>query len=516
MKRFLTIILSAILLFILCCSGFSTDASAADSVQTDEEFEESIADFPESYKELLREIHEVYPNYTFTADYIDEDFDEIVENELGRKKVSQYSAYSWRALYDESFGSLENYDWDTGTWTYTEGGYTYASKEVIAYYMDPRNFLNTSGIYMFMELSYSEDQNAEDLQSILSGTFLAEDYEPDEDDEDDVRLGGSYAAVIMEAAELSGMSPYVIATSILTEQGSSGSSSLISGYYKASDGTVYDGYYNFFNIGATGSTTNDVIQNGLKMAVTRGWTSRYLSIVGGAQWTSDSYVTQGQDTYYFREFNVTDTDNLWHQYSTAITTARNAASILCEALSSYTNATINFKIPVYNNMTDEAAEEPEYNSHLNNYYFLNIQASGLSPEYTMANHDYTLTVSGNTTLYLSVPDGASYEGKSSYSLKKGKNTVSLVVKSQTGYERTYTVTVTAQAACTLSVQTDLLLGDANGDGKISSLDYVTIKNHIMETRLITDSEKLLAADYNEDGKISSLDYIGIKNYIMGN
>lgn len=60
-----------------------------------------------------------------------------------------------------------------------------------------------------------------------------------------------------------------------------------------------------------------------------------------------------------------------------------------------------------------------------------------------------------------------------------------------------------------------LKGDADSDGKISALDYVRIKNHIMETRLITSEAEKLAADANSDGKISSLDYVRVKNAIMG-
>ena len=59
-----------------------------------------------------------------------------------------------------------------------------------------------------------------------------------------------------------------------------------------------------------------------------------------------------------------------------------------------------------------------------------------------------------------------------------------------------------------------ILGDVNGDGKISALDYVKIKNHIMKTTLISSDVYLIAADVNYDGKISALDYVRIKNYIM--
>ena len=60
----------------------------------------------------------------------------------------------------------------------------------------------------------------------------------------------------------------------------------------------------------------------------------------------------------------------------------------------------------------------------------------------------------------------------------------------------------------------IILGDANMDGKISALDYVRIKNHIMKDPEIKDELSLLSADANDDGKVSALDYVRIKNHIM--
>ena len=52
------------------------------------------------------------------------------------------------------------------------------------------------------------------------------------------------------------------------------------------------------------------------------------------------------------------------------------------------------------------------------------------------------------------------------------------------------------------------------DGKISALDYVRIKNHILGNKVKTDKINLLSADANEDGKITPLDYVRIKNRIL--
>lgn len=59
-----------------------------------------------------------------------------------------------------------------------------------------------------------------------------------------------------------------------------------------------------------------------------------------------------------------------------------------------------------------------------------------------------------------------------------------------------------------------LKGDVNGDGNVTSIDYMMIKNHIMNTDTLT-GDKLKRADVSGDGKITSVDYMMIKNHIMG-
>lgn len=516
-------------------------------VQSDAEFEAQIANFPESYKAGLRAIHAEYPNYIFTADYVNMDYEALIDAEKG-KKVSSNAANSWRAMYDESHGWYENYDWDTGEWLYSEGEFTMASREAIAYYIDPRNFLNTSDVYMFMRQSYSPNLTMDDLRGFIDGSFLADGYPVNPDDPDDVRLGGDYAAVLMEAGQLSGVSPFVLAINILIEHGYLGQTPLISGYYEANDGTEYKGYYNFYDIGATGTDSDNVIQNGLEYAKTHGWTSRYNCIVNGANWYADAYIGNGQDTYYYREFNVINGwDALPHQYATAIVTAYSSGLNLKRIMGDNHYAALEFRIPIYDNMPAAPYSEPDYDDKLNNYYFTSIEATGLTPAFTMANHEYTMAINDTTTLSVTVPKWATYEGYDAYAVYPGENDIPLSVRSQTGYVRTYHIYVTSSTECTLNVninnglhlniedentvkeltetdqaelaqeesaQDERVWGDANEDGKVSALDYIAIKNHIMETVVIKTKNGLKGADTNNDGKISALDYIAIKNYIM--
>lgn len=56
-------------------------------------------------------------------------------------------------------------------------------------------------------------------------------------------------------------------------------------------------------------------------------------------------------------------------------------------------------------------------------------------------------------------------------------------------------------------------GDVNGDGKVTTTDYVCIKNYIMGSKNLNEYESN-AADVNNDGKVKTTDYVKIKNYIM--
>ncbi len=62
--------------------------------------------------------------------------------------------------------------------------------------------------------------------------------------------------------------------------------------------------------------------------------------------------------------------------------------------------------------------------------------------------------------------------------------------------------------------TVVVMGDVNGDGKISSSDYVRIKNKLRE-KVTLDEFQNKASDANFDGKITSADYVKVKNVLRG-
>ncbi len=62
--------------------------------------------------------------------------------------------------------------------------------------------------------------------------------------------------------------------------------------------------------------------------------------------------------------------------------------------------------------------------------------------------------------------------------------------------------------------TVIKLGDVDGDAKVTSADYVKIKNFIMGKNSLNNIAKE-GADVDKDGKTTSADYVKIKNFIMG-
>ena len=120
-------------------------------------------------------------------------------------------------------------------------------------------------------------------------------------------------------------------------------------------------------------------------------------------------------------------------------------------------------------------------------------------------YDFPVTVLSQT--------GSAYKALSDTTLNSSRSDVN--VSAYFNKTRDYIYLKTSDVILTdANTLVTYLKGDVNGDGKVSSLDYIQIKNHIMNTKKLT-GDALKRADVNGDGKVSSLDYIKIKNHIMG-
>ncbi len=318
----------------------------------DEDFEKNLKYFPESYHSALRALHSKYPNWRFVANQLDLTFKEAVEAQYGVDDVKNTRKWVEFTYGDNEWRDMRAYDSTTEKWITLESRWTYASREAIEYYMDPRNSLNEDMIFAFMQQSYVEDAKTQDnLRAVIKGTFLEKGYDKNGDGTPEK---DAYIEDLIAAAKESRVSAYVLAATIIVEQGIKGESSLISGVYLG-----YENCYNFFNFSAAGSTEKEIVENGLKFAKDNGWNSRTAAIIGGAKKYADGYISIGQDTYYYKDFNVIK--EVWnHQYASALYDAWTNAAYLKKGCITNTNTVLTFSIPVFADMPSIVCPNPSY------------------------------------------------------------------------------------------------------------------------------------------------------------
>ncbi len=406
---------------------------------SDGDFEKAIASLPDSYKVNLRALHTKYPGWQFEVVNTGLDWNEVIseESSVGKNLVAKGSISSWKSTEPQA------YNWSTDAWYGFDGGtWASASRELIAYYMDPRNFLDESGIFQFEKLDCMDYQNEAGVKNIVSGTFLDASFVDTDGAE------RNYVSTITETAREAGISPYHLATRIIQEQGIYGSSQSISGTVAG-----YEGYFNFFNIGAFATNGTSPTINGLIYAkgtddiYGRPWNSRYRSISGSARYVSEKYVKMGQNTLYFEKFNVVNkTNGLYkHQYMSNIQAASSESARMRKAYGDL-NTTLVFRIPYYNNMPETPCEKPNSTSNPNNYIkSLSVDGFTIAPDFKTTVDTYYLIVDNSVSNIninaVPVASTSKIGGAGGKELQVGTNTFQIVCKAQNGNTRTYTLYV---------------------------------------------------------------------------
>lgn len=389
------------------------------------------AGFPDSYIPNLAALHAKYPNWTFQPLSTGLDWNTVLDKEMKNGvNLVQSSA-------DDSKKSTNSgaYNWYTNKWTEYESGWVSVGRDYLAYCMDPRNFLNETNIFMFEDISYNFNQTLAGVQSIVAGSFMQGTKKYDNNGETI-----DYASSIYQIAQTSGVSSYHIASKIRQEQGANGTSPLISGTYSG-----YEGYYNFFNFNAYGSTKDAIYKNGLYYAKKQGWSSRYLSIQGGANKIKSDYINRGQNTIYLEKFNVSSLSAVGtHQYMSNVSGAISEGQNVGKGYTDKTQA-FNFVIPVYTNMPQSACAFTASGNPNNYLSSLSIAGLSLTPGFNGATQTYSLvvdnSVSSVTVSAAALVKTSTVSGTGSYNLNVGNNTIQVVCKSQSGSARTYTITI---------------------------------------------------------------------------
>ena len=307
-------------------------------------FEQTLITFPQSYYSGLWLMHQLHPNYIFTAYDTGLDFSTVLSAECeGGKSLAEYSQFP--TYIKDNSPVYDGADWMA------------VKSEVVSYFLDPRNFFVPDRIFMFEQLSFDPNvQTMDGVRTMINGSFL------DNGQKD-------YAQMIYDAGEKAGVSPYFLASRIIQEMGYNGESALWQGTV---DG--YEGYYNFYNIGSYASSDGTAVTNGAKYAmwgkdpdgqeitdteaaILLPWDTPEKAIEGGALWIASGYIDAGQDTLYFQKFDIKidGTDLYTHQYAQNIMMAYSESR---RYYNSYNNIGMidqgfEFIIPVYDNMPED-------------------------------------------------------------------------------------------------------------------------------------------------------------------
>ena len=475
--------------------------SSGSQSSSDADFESYMTKqgFPESYKPYLRKLHEQHPKWIFTAQKLGVNWNTALKEEcvVGRNLVHSSALASWKSMEKGA------YDFNGGYWYGLDGSWVAASKEIIMYYMDPRNFLNDTYIFMFENQSYDPSYQTESgVKTILADTFMSGSYTCP-----DTKKKYTYSQTFMDAAKKSGVSPYHLASRCRNEQGVNGAPQSL--------GTVkgYENYFNFFDIQAYATSTMTAAEMGCKYAKTTNptyllpWTNQYKSIVGGSIFLGTGYITKGQDTLYLQKFDMVDGGNglYYHQYMTCVFGQANEAISLKNAYSQdILNSAMEFKIPVYNNMPDKLCPKPTSSGDNNNYLkSLSVSGTSISPKFDKFTTSYTAKVNAEVSSVTvnanPLGKSAKVSGKGKVSLKTGENTIKVTCTAASGVKRTYTIKITRKAASQTLQQ-----GDVNGDKYLTVVDaLLMLRYNAGKTKL--DPAQLKRADMNGDGKVDVID-----------
>ncbi len=460
------------------------------------------------FKQKIKSLQAQYPNWTFKVLYTDLNWYDVIANEYVGHNSGPRNMIQATTNYQGQ--------WICPICSYTNSSWRCASQAAIQYMMDPRNSLNASDIFQFEELTINGcDINA--INAMISGTFLQ-----------------GHGNEIANSANATNINPYYIIARLIQEQGRNGSAT--------SSGA--SGYYNPFNIGATGNSDAEEIQNAINYAKNQGWNTLEKAITGGVNFIAKDYINQGQNTLYLQKFDVENKYNglYWHQYMQNLMAAQSEGNTLRKTYVDINSvgSAHTFVIPLYKNMPSTACNRPDGSSNATvSGDIVKVNANGglnmrnapngsvigavSSGEIVTRIEKATSKVAGTYWDKIRRSNGEegyvareTYDNELEYKLyllplgEDGNHSGDSGNTGNTNNGNSGSTDNTGGNDNTSSYK----LGDVNNDGNITASDYVLIKNYIMGTTTFNDTAKS-AADVNRDGNISASDYVLVKNYIMG-
>lgn len=439
--------------------------------------------FPSDYQALLMELWRAHPTWTFKALHTNYPFETAVRGEYrpGINLVTSNSPPEFKSTAEADFNFVTN------SWYEYESGWVGASEELIAYQMDPRNFLDEIQIFQFENQRYNASMDYRyGLANILKSSFMdgPGPVRYKNTNGDAAEIQSSYMELIREAGELSGVSPYHLASRILQEVSRDGSHS-VSGEYQD-----IKGYYNFYNIGATGGA--DPVYMGLVTArdglpgyspdkiakMLFPWDDPRKSIAGGAVFIGEDYINVDQQTLYLQKFNLVSRFSrpFTHQYMGNVLAPEYEAIDVYKAYEQM--GTLDdpkeFLIPVFVDMPS-VVPSPAGGGNPNNW-LRGIMVNGqLIQNFKPSKYEYNVEISaasrGIVVQAATWNPNSFVSGPGIYQLNPGRNEIILQVMAPTGAVRNYRLSV-YQKEETADKDPDALPRMDSSTYKIDALGYV--------------------------------------------
>jgi len=428
---------------------------------TTNSFEAKLASegFPESYKDSLRALHELYPLWEFKAFHTGLTWKDVIDNEaiVGKNLIPNSKSIEWKSLDPGA------YSYKTDSFVVFDGStWVTASRDAIEYYMDPRNFLAQDTIFQFELLAYTPATQGEDaVKGVLKNTAMNEVLYNYVDPEGQKR-SISFVDTFLMAAEYSGVSPLHLASRVKQEVtlGAEAMSNSVTGTVKG-----YEGLYNYYNIGAYHSTEpGGAIKNGLKFARDGSannmtninclipWNNQLRSIIGGAYYIGSNYINRGQNTIYLQKFNTTQTSTYMHQYMANVEAPWAEGRRVFSAYEDPVGTPIVFMIPVYLDMPEEAAPYPVHKDNPNNWlktlkvYDQDGNKLSLTPTLNNSSDDeYSIVVESTVSQVKvnanPVSELAKVISEKKYVLTSGMNRIVVMVRAQNGDVKEFVINI---------------------------------------------------------------------------
>lgn len=412
-------------------SSSSKSNSSSSSTSTT-----SFKGFPSSYTKKLAALKKAHPKWEFVAVNTGLDWSDAVSRmtaKTGTNLVYTTFPYSYRSVEKGCYNYLTN------RYAPKDGAkFIAASEGCVEFYMDPRNWLDDTHVFMFEDNRYhSSYQTLSMVETMTKGRN---------------NLLHKNSTSFIKAAKNYNISPVYLTAKALEEQGSKINSG------KVGTRTVY----NVFNIGAydsaSGGASNGIRYAGSGSSYLRPWTSIKKAILGGAQYIASNFIANNQSCAYLEHFNVMNGLSKvgTHVYMTAVYAPRNTSVSTASSYKKYKiyDKKIVFYIPVYKNMPASACKVPSSSwKKDNNYYLKTLKVTAGGRTYTKissSSQSYTKSFTvyvGKSVSSATISAGAAsrtsakVSGTGKKSLSSGTNTFKVVCTASSGLKRTYTVKI---------------------------------------------------------------------------